>query len=61
MARGFTERFQKAGPRAERVANREALALVEGEVEKYVRDKMKPELVKAARQAQATIKRQGWR
>lgn len=61
MARGFTAPFQKAGPRAARVADREAMGVVEGEVEKYVRERMKPELVKAARQAYATIKRQSWR
>lgn len=59
--RGFPERFKKAGPRAARVAEREAHGLVEQQVEKYVRDKMKPELVRTARQAQATIKRQSWR
>lgn len=51
----------KLGPRARRIANRDALALVETQVEKYVRERMKPELTRAARQAHATMKRQDWR
>lgn len=51
----------KLGPRAARVIEREAHALVEQECEKYVRAKMKPELVQAARQAVAGFKRQNGR
>lgn len=57
----FTERFEKQGPRAKRVLHREALAVVEQNVETYVREKMKPELLQAARRASSTMKRQDWR
>lgn len=44
-----------------RVLEREALAVVEQNVETYVREKLKPELLQKARQASSTMKRQGWR
>jgi len=49
---------RKFGPKAQRVANRDALALVEQECEKYVRGKMQPELLRAARQATAGFRRE---
>lgn len=51
----------KKGPRAERIVRREALALVERECEQYVRNKMKPQLIAAAKQAVAGFKRQNGR
>ena len=59
--RGHTAPFQKRGPRAEREAQRDAEALVEKGCEQYVRDKMKPDLVRGARQAQNSFKRQNGR
>lgn len=61
MARNHTAPFKKLGPRAERMIQNEAQALVERQCEEYVRQKMKPELVANARRAQATMKRQDWK
>ena len=58
MDRNHTKRFQKRGPRAKRVVEREALALVEQNVETYVREKMKPELLQNARAATAGFRRE---
>lgn len=41
-----------------REANREALALVEQECEKFVRGRLQPELIQAARQAHASFRRE---
>lgn len=57
MNRDHTAPFQKRGPRAERILQRDALALVEQECEAYVRKKMKPQLLANARQAVAEFKR----
>ena len=59
MARNHTAPFQKKGPRAERELQRDALALVEQNCEQYVREKMKPQLVGATKQALAAFRRRG--
>jgi hypothetical protein len=51
VARNHTAPFQKKGPRAERAIQRDALAMVEQSCETFVREKMKPQLVQAAKQA----------
>lgn len=51
----------KAGPRARRIAKREAEAAVEQACEKYVRDRLKPMLVANAKAAIAGIKKQNGR
>jgi hypothetical protein len=56
--RDHTKRFEKRGARAKRVLEREAHAVVEQSVETYVREKMKPELLRSARQASASFKRE---
>lgn len=48
----------KKGPRAERILQREALARVEQECEKFVRAKMQPELLAAARAATAGFRKE---
>lgn len=48
----------KPGPRAKRIALREAVAAVEQECEKYVRDRLKPQLIASAKQAVAGFKKQ---
>jgi hypothetical protein len=58
MNRNHTAPFQKRGPRAMRIAERTAHAMVEIECEKYVREKLRPELVRGARMALAGFKRQ---
>ena len=58
MNRNHTAPFQKRGPRAERILQRDALALVEQECESYVRKKMKPQLLANARQAVDAFKRE---
>ena len=58
MNRNHTAPFQKRGPRAERILQRDALALVEQECEAYVRKKMKPQLLANARQAVDAFKRE---
>lgn len=48
----------KIGPRTMRIAKREALAAVEQSCEKYVRDRLKPQLVTNAKAAIAGIKKE---
>lgn len=61
MNRDHTAPFRKRGPRAERILQRDALALVEQECEAYVRKKMKPQLLANVRQAVDAFKRERWR
>lgn len=51
----------KPGPRAARIAKREAAAAVEQKCEQYVRDRLKPQLVANARAAVAAFKKQNGR
>lgn len=46
----------KQGPRAKRIAEREALDELARETEKFVRSRMKPELVASAKKAVSTFK-----
>jgi hypothetical protein len=55
--RNHTAPFQKKGPRAEREVQRDAMAMVEQNCEKFVREKMKPQLVQSAKQALAAFRR----